>query len=449
MKVVKFLFLIFSVFNIIVISAQFLEDDFESPTSNWNTYNSGSTNNYFCIGSSIYSIKDNSLQVCTYSDLESFNKGYTYANNVQSEIVYRYINTANYYNIQVGFDWKCNGEQDRDYGTLQFSFDGVNWQALKNYQSGKGDEVSTESIKVPKCSENSGFFIGFSFTSDNSFNFQPGLVIDNFKVFGNTCLASSKPKAPSPSKITVTECFNDKDSVSLSVNSPTENLRWYLSNSCGDYIYEGLKFNLLPTESKVFYVSSFNPNTGCESATKSEVSLNVLELPKLLDPVVVKAIYGNDGSIEATASGAEPLKFLWSLDSDPNFKKSSLNIDSLNRGNYKLIMYAANNCQDSFKIVVLSGEDLDIPKGISPNNDGANDIWIIRGIQQWEDFSVELRTMRGELVYLQDASINPIYVPMDGKDVNGTNLPSGDYSYVIQSKSRKRNYSGILSIKYD
>ena len=436
--------------NSIELNAQFLEDNFELGLNTWNIVNGETSNNTFCISESIYSIEGNSLQTCSYNtSIQNYEIGYTYASGMQSEIIYRYVNTSNYFNIQLGFDWKCNGEKDHDFGNLHYSIDGQNWQVLRNYQSGKGNEVLTEMIKIPKCSENSGFYFGFSFTSDNSFNFQPGLIVDNIKIFGNYCASTNKPNKPTPNSYTFTNCFNDVIPVNLSANSSTGNLRWYTTNSCDEFFYEGLNYNLIPTEDKVFYVSSYNPNNGCESAQKSQVNLNVLDLPLLIDTTIVNATYGNDASIQASVSGVPPLSFSWSLDSDPSFSDSLLILNELDMGNYQLTITDGNNCQDSFRVVVLSGAELDLPKGISPNNDGYNDTWIITGIQQWQDFSVELRNMRGELVYRQDATDNPAYVPMDGNDANGAKLPAGDYTYVIRSKSRKRKYSGILSIKYD
>ena len=435
-----------------VSNAQFIVDNFEQ-NQVWSYFNYGVSNNTFCIIDSKYSIDVKSIQICTknteYVQIVNDQPGYTFAGNVQSEIFYREIPGQTYYNIKVGFDWKCNGEESRDYGSIHYSTDKTNWKLLKNYQSGKGNEVMSEILLLPKCLENKVFYLGFSFTSDNSFNFQPGLVVDNFNVYGSSCTTSNKPSKPTNKDFI--ECFNDEEKVALTAYSSTNNLRWYKNDNCDAFLDEGKEYRILPTNTITLFVTSFDPITGCESDQKAKVNLTVRALPKLDETKVVNAIYGKDGSIEAKASGEGPLKFLWSLDSDPNFKRSSLNIDSLNKGNYKLIM--TDKCQDSFNIVVLSVEDLRIPKGISPNDDGKNDTWEIEGIDQWEDFSVELRNMRGELVYRQDASDNSGYIPMDGKDASGLKLPRelprGDYTYVIRSKSRKRNYTGILSIKYD
>ena len=129
--------------------------------------------------------------------------------------------------------------------------------------------------------------------------------------------------------------------------------------------------------------------------------------------------------------------------------ENTQDLSGIEEGNYQLFVYDNNNCKDSVRVVVLSKAELNIPEGLSPNGDGYNDDWKISGIDQWTDYVVELRNIRGELVYKQDATDNPSYVPFDGLNQKGEKLPPGDYNYILRSKFRKKKYSGILSIKYD
>ncbi len=431
---------------------QLPSDNFDWPTGNWLSTGGGNPVNFFEITTSNYSINNNSLQVVHYDQNNPwvpYVAGYTYGNSEESSIKYRYFQTTNFYNIILSFSWLCNGEADRDFGTLYFSSDGLNWDKIKNYQSGKGNEIQFEVIKLPKCYDNSGFYIGFSFTSDNSFNFQPGFVIDDINLSGNDCVINPKPPAASNPQNLV-ECYNNRDAVSLTAFSVTGNLRWYMDAfGCADHIHEGLTFNTLPTENKVFYVSNFNGNTGCESDLRIPVTLTTLPLPALSIDTVLDASQGGDGAISISVSGSSPFAYTWTMNEDPAYAESTQDINGLNEGNYQVFVTDAMGCKDSLRIVVLSKAELNIPGGISPNGDGYNDTWIISGIAQWTDYVVELRNMRGELVYKQDATDNPTYVPFDGKNQKGEKLPSGDYSYFLRSQFRKKKYSGILSIKYD
>ena len=431
---------------------QFITDDFDSQTGNWLSTVSGSQLNLLEIISSNLSINNNSLQVVHYepnNPWASYTPGYTYGNSQESSIKYRYFQTSNYYNVKLSFSWICNGELDHDYGTLYFSNDAMNWNTIKKLQSAQGDIIQSESLKLPKCYDNGGFYIGFSFTSDNSFNFQPGLVVDDLQIWGDGCPNNQKPPNPvNPGNLSA--CYNTRDAVGLTATTNVGNLRWYSSAvGCSDFLYEGLVYNVLPTENKTFYVSAFNPVNGCESNGKLAVNLTVKPLPTIVVDTVIDATQGADGSIQVTATGIAPFYYYWSLNNDPSFSQAVADISSLNEGNYQLFVTQGNGCKDSVRVVVLSKAELDIPGGISPNDDGYNDEWLISGMSQWTDYEVELRNMRGELVYKQDASDNPSYVPFDGKNQKGEKLPPGDYTYFLRSKLRKKKYSGILSIKYD
>lgn len=427
-------------------------DNFDWNTGNWLITGFGSQVNTLDITYSTYSIENNSLQVVHYDANNPFGiyvPGYTYGNNEESKIRYRYFSTSTYYNNILQFDWICNGELDRDYGTLYYSIDAVNWTNVKKLQSSKGNTVIKETVKLPRCFNNSGFYIGFSFTSDNSFNFQPGLVIDNIELFGNQCNAWDKPPTPiNPSNLI--ECYNSRDAVGLTAFSSTGNLRWYSSFSgCEDHIHEGMTYNTLPTQNKTFYVTSYNSGNGCESDAKLAVTLTTIPLPTITVDNVVNANLGGDGEIGVTVSGSGPFYYYWSLNNDANFAETTQDLVGLNEGNYQLFVTDGNGCKDSVRVVILSNAELNIPGGISPNDDGYNDVWKITGIEQWTDYVVELRNMRGELVYKQDATDNPSYIAFDGLNQQGQKLPPGDYTYFLSSKQRKKRYSGILSIKYD
>ena len=436
-----------------VKSQPFITDDFENSIGIWQNSFGGNTPNYFALTSSQYSIDNNSLQVVYMDNNNPFGAeiaGYSYGNSEESPLISRYFNTTGFYNLVLQFQWKCNGESDRDFGSIYFKTSTGSWEKLKNYQSGKGNEIQNESIILPKCSENSGFYIGFSFTSDNSFNFQPGLVVDNLQIWGDGCPNNLKPPNPvNPGNLSA--CYNTRDSVGLTATTIFGNLlRWYSSAvGCSDYLHEGLVYNVLPTENKTYYVSAFNPVNGCESNGKLAVNLTVKPLPTIVVDTVIDATQGADGSIQVTATGIPPFYYFWSLNNDPSFSQAVADISGLNEGNYQLFVTQGNGCKDSVRVVVLSKAELDIPGGISPNDDGYNDEWLISGMSQWTDYEVELRNMRGELVYKQDASDNPSYVPFDGKNQKGEKLPPGDYTYFLRSKLRKKKYSGILSIKYD
>ncbi|SMD08703.1 gliding motility-associated C-terminal domain-containing protein [Pedobacter nyackensis] len=82
-----------------------------------------------------------------------------------------------------------------------------------------------------------------------------------------------------------------------------------------------------------------------------------------------------------------------------------------------------------------------IPNAFSPNHDGSNDKWIIKGIENYPKVSVNIFNRYGERVF--DA---PNYkVPFEGNR-NGNPLPAGVYYYVIKIGEGCRAISGSLTL---
>ena len=91
---------------------------------------------------------------------------------------------------------------------------------------------------------------------------------------------------------------------------------------------------------------------------------------------------------------------------------------------------------------------LKIPIAISPNGDLLNDTWDIVGIDEIEDFKLEIFDLSGNTVYAQfESENNGVYTPFAGKNNNDVDIIDGDYIYSIKSKNKDLKYAGILTIK--
>lgn len=84
---------------------------------------------------------------------------------------------------------------------------------------------------------------------------------------------------------------------------------------------------------------------------------------------------------------------------------------------------------------------LDIPNAFSPNHDGSNDNWIIKGIESYPKVSVSIFNRYGARVF--DAT--NYKVPFDGNS-NGNQLPAGVYYYVIKIGDGCKAISGSLTL---
>jgi gliding motility-associated-like protein len=77
------------------------------------------------------------------------------------------------------------------------------------------------------------------------------------------------------------------------------------------------------------------------------------------------------------------------------------------------------------KLLTLSSDSCDIPKGVSPNGDGLNDTWDLRG---YNVKRVEIFNRYGTKVYSKANYIDEWH----GQSDNNNELPDGTYYYIIE-----------------
>jgi len=116
-----------------------------------------------------------------------------------------------------------------------------------------------------------------------------------------------------------------------------------------------------------------------------------------------------------------------------NIKENAIYYGSLGRG-------SCESLKTAFKVTV--GETaINIPNSFSPNNDGINDTWVLKGIEVYNTADVKVFNRYGALVY---QSIDPSNL-FDGKK-NGSDLPSGVYYYVIKLTNDCNPFTGSLTL---
>jgi gliding motility-associated-like protein len=108
---------------------------------------------------------------------------------------------------------------------------------------------------------------------------------------------------------------------------------------------------------------------------------------------------------------------------------------------YRVRATTPQGCQYTTKLTVTVITVLFIPDAFTPNNDGINDSWVIRGINDYPDCTVEVYNRWG----------NPVFVsrgyqqPWDGRS-EGQDLPPAVYQYVIKPGGSQPHRSGSLLI---
>ncbi len=93
---------------------------------------------------------------------------------------------------------------------------------------------------------------------------------------------------------------------------------------------------------------------------------------------------------------------------------------------YIVKVLSSNGCEGEGKVNIVVYQPVYIPTAFSPNSDGMNDIWELRGLEVYPNPEVQIFNRWGNIVFYSKGS----YAPFDGTDSNNA-LPEGIYVYKI------------------
>lgn len=160
----------------------------------------------------------------------------------------------------------------------------------------------------------------------------------------------------------------------------------------------------------------------------------------------------NDGSIEAMVSGGvEPFTFVWSNGA------TTENLENVPAGFYQLTISDEGGCGTSDTITLTRPDtvivpptpgdlDLLIPNAFTPNGDGFNDFFVIRGLfpnhMENEFFVFDFRR---QLVYSAQNYSNT----WNGIDNSGNRLLTGTYYGVFKSKGLEKPFTTVIDLRYE
>ncbi|WP_143736380.1 T9SS type B sorting domain-containing protein [Moheibacter sediminis] len=150
-------------------------------------------------------------------------------------------------------------------------------------------------------------------------------------------------------------------------------------------------------------------------------------MPEVTDVI----INGNSITVEVSPSG----QYEYSLNGI--FWQSSNTFHNVEIADYEIYVRDFTGCRnDGYEFIFFN-----VPNFISPNGDGYNDVWTIRGITQYPDAHVQIFDRYGKLFIDRKAGNNDTV--WDGKYL-GREIPSGTYWYIIKLKDEKRVSGSIL-----
>jgi gliding motility-associated-like protein len=152
-----------------------------------------------------------------------------------------------------------------------------------------------------------------------------------------------------------------------------------------------------------------------------------------------------NGVIELKVKGGTtPYYYMWSN------KATTGQVVDLPVGTYSVVVTDEHQCKKDYAAAIGDGgcPDIDVKGGLSPNGDGANDLWVIGGLEIYRNNLVLLFDKWGDKVFEQRGYNNK----WDGRGTNGSYLPDGTYFYVIKLNAEngaggKNVLTGSLLIK--
>ncbi len=150
-----------------------------------------------------------------------------------------------------------------------------------------------------------------------------------------------------------------------------------------------------------------------------------------------------DGSLEiiTVTGGIAPYTYQWSSGT----VKYETYIIGLKGDDYFVTITDANMCKyfDTLTVESPDIECLEIPTCFTPNVDGKNDRWAIKGIDIYPDATIEIYNRWGVLIFKTDA--NYYNEPWDGT-FKGKEVPVGSYIYIINLHNDWEPKSGVVTI---
>ena len=164
------------------------------------------------------------------------------------------------------------------------------------------------------------------------------------------------------------------------------------------------------------YTVVIENSNGC---TKTKTFTVVTSEIATIEAIVINGLDENN-SVEIIVSGNG--NYLYSLDG-VNYQESNV-FYNLNQGDYFVFVFDTNQCGTAGKEFTMIG----IPKFFTPNDDGINDYWNIKGLKTATNSksTVSIFNRYGKLI----KQISAVGKGWDGK-VNGTLSPSDDYWFFV------------------
>ncbi|MGZ3862130.1 MAG: T9SS type B sorting domain-containing protein [Bacteroidia bacterium] len=231
-------------------------------------------------------------------------------------------------------------------------------------------------------------------------------------------------------------CYNQQNgSVTSVVSGGTPTYTYLWSNGAT----QSQLSNLAPGN-YVLTVSDANSCTHKDSVlvTQPNSLSATLSSPTLDNGHNVSFYHSADGSVNTTVSGGTtPYVYSWSNGS------TSQNLSNVAAGTYTLLVTDKNGCTFVADITLTQPAELAMPTGISPNGDGLNDYFVVRGLEAYPNNNITIFNRWGNSVYEKDKYANM----WAGKSNAGADLPDGTYFVILKINNGDITLTGYVDVR--
>ncbi|MGA0557311.1 gliding motility-associated C-terminal domain-containing protein [Larkinella sp. VNQ87] len=191
-----------------------------------------------------------------------------------------------------------------------------------------------------------------------------------------------------------------------------------------------------PGQYVITYTLAYPGNT-CPG--RAQQTVTVLPAPVIQ---VADATVRRGSEVQLNPTSPDTLRYYWTPSvglSSPVVARPYASPDTTTT--YQIRATSPQGCEYTTRMTVTVTTALYIPDAFTPNNDGQNDQWVIRGLDDYPDCRVEVYNRWGNPVFVSQG----YQQPWDGKS-GGQDLPPAVYQYVIKPGGSHPNRSGSLLI---
>ncbi|MFC5270157.1 gliding motility-associated C-terminal domain-containing protein [Adhaeribacter terreus] len=286
---------------------------------------------------------------------------------------------------------------------------------------------------------------------NNGADFQPGTLQQTTwfrrKVSAGYCFDNISQaieikvnQIPAPPAIASQEiCSGTSAILVLPVSNQSEAgsaFEWYETAVGGQLMGKGVSFTTPAlTKSKTYYVQAVE--NGCASS-RIAVKVNVREATadagEDVDVISGKSAYlQGKGGVSYKWFPAEGL-------SNPNIANPVATPDKTTT--YTLEVVSEFGCVTTDEVTVTVLPKIKIVNTFTPNNDGINDTWEIKGLEEYRNCRMEIFNRWGAKVYESVGYPQP----WNGVSLSGEQLPIATYYYIIYLNKTEAPLSGSINI---